>query len=203
MAILYLQLCDKKNRSILTNIYSRLGKKAIENDSVYNELRKIITAMPEDKQLFKYDSSNNQYVFFLQLSTLYVYASIVDDVTAPKDITAFYNMLTKDLEENGRETGFEKRVAELMNTFNSERSNDEIQKEVLKARDVCAKSLNTLVNRGEELDKLNVLADELSTKVSKFQSESRRMFMENRLRQYFVYVLIVVIIFIIYYIIFK
>lgn len=203
MAVLYLQLCDKKNRNVLKNAYSRLGKKIIENDNVYAELRKTIVSMPDNAQLFKYDASYGNFVFFLQFMPAYIFAAIVDDITAPKDITAFFNMLMNDINENGIDANFEKRAGELMNNFNSERSNDEIQKEVLKARDVCAQSLNTILNRGEKLDRLNLLADELNNKVSRFHTESRRVFMDSKFGQYFVYVLMVLIVFIIYYFIFK
>lgn len=91
-------------------------------------------------------------------------------------------------------------IEALMDNFNSSSSSQEIQNEIIKARHVCAQSLNTLLNRGEALDKLNVLADELSSKVRKFKLETGRLGVGDVWGRVFLWMGVVVLVFIVYFI---
>lgn len=200
MAILYLQVL--KNNQIEMNIYSRLGRKILTDESILYELKDTINMLPkEDKKenlIYRNKSAqNDNFIFYFVPLEKRIFSLISDTiVNNEKDIVGIIKVIDRKIESREEE----REIIKIIDNYNYNNNNEEITKEITHARDVCARSLNLILNRGENIDRLGILSEELGQKVKKFQRESKKMLIGSKMADIFLYVGIVVFVFFIYFV---
>ncbi|EPR78091.1 Synaptobrevin complex, partial [Spraguea lophii 42_110] len=169
MSILYSQINDKK-LYLLESSYSKIGEQIRSNTQILKELRDFIKIVPSnDTNIIT--KEQDSYVYYVLNVNDKILSAITDDVTPEKVVGAYF----LEIKDNDN-------LKDIMDKYNTEYTPEEISQELLKARNICVKSLESVINRGEKVSKLNSLADELSYKVKRFQKESKNAFKEDNVK---------------------
>jgi hypothetical protein len=211
MTILYTQILKLPGTQILACAFSRHGGEAERDRKVLVELRNVIQGIPDKSanKLYDYECVDGKYVFYIKILNRLAYAVISDKATshetASKYIDSVGDLFLKVYSENEPRaySGFEATLKSASNEFNSKSSYMEADAELKKTRDVCVKSLNKILKRGEMIDKLADLADKLKAASHQLNRSSRNMYFESIMSQYSMYAAVVVFIFIFLYFILK
>lgn len=189
MAILYYQQLEKNK--IIFNFHSKIGRRILQNDDIL-ELREVLDhiidkddAKTDTLKLFKQKNVLFFYVFSKQEM---MYAFIGDSEIDEENLTDLVITISE------AETS---RIESLLNKFN-ENNFDEIHSELLKARDACKNSLNLILNRGQKIDKINLLSEQLNLKTKKFRENTDKLF-NKKIIDGFLVVFFVVFVFFIYF----
>lgn len=189
MAILYYQQLEKNK--IIFNFHSKIGRRILQNDDIL-ELREVL-----DHIIDKDDAKNDTLKLFKQKNVLFfyvfskqemMYAFIGDSEMDEENLTDLVITISE------AETS---RIESLLNKFN-ENNFDEIHSELLKARDACKNSLNLILNRGQKIDKINLLSEQLNLKTKKFRENTDKLF-NKKIIDGFLVVFFVVFVFFIYF----
>lgn len=189
MAILYYQQLEKNK--IIFNFHSKIGRRILQNEDIL-ELREVLDhiidkddAKTDTLKLFKQKNVLFFYVFSKQEM---MYAFIGDSEMDEENLTDLVITISE------AETS---RIESLLNKFN-ENNFDEIHSELLKARDACKNSLNLILNRGQKIDKINLLSEQLNLKTKKFRENTDKLF-NKKIIDGFLVVFFVVFVFFIYF----
>lgn len=190
MAILYFQQLE--NKQIKINYHTDAGRRLKRkyepffNGLLYTLRETIESINPNQNNLYKYVKDSYFYYIYLSKNVL---AFIADCALDEKKLNIVMNRI-----ENGSNINVQK----LLNDFNNDLIMDDITDEIVQTKQICSQSLNLILNRGEKIDQLNVLSDELGQKVKKFRKESEKL-LGGKIADLLMGLGIVVFIFFLYY----
>lgn len=190
MAILYFQ--QLQNKKIISNYHTDIGRKLqrkneyLFTDLLYTLRDSIELVKQGENNLFKYVKDN--YFFYIYFGES-VLGFIADSSLDEKKLNSIINRIFSDPSTD---------VEKLLNDFNNNHFMDDIADEIVQTKQICSQSLNLILNRGEKIDQLNVLSDELGMKVKKFKKESEKL-LGSRVADMFIGLGVVIFIFFLYY----
>ncbi|KAK1350547.1 putative synaptobrevin [Hamiltosporidium tvaerminnensis] len=206
MAILYTQLLKPSDLQILACSFSVHGRVLSSEKKILLELRNIIQKMPDRVQNVLYDYKYGDIaIFYIYIINDVIYALITDKnddaESVMKYINRIYSLFTKFCVERGSKpyTSFEEVLRAQSDIFNSKSDVFETEEELKMAKDVCIQSLDKVFKRGEKIDNLLNLADRLKVAAQSLQRNTRRMYYQNLLEQYSLYIVFALIILLVFY----
>ncbi|KAG0442556.1 25.3 kDa vesicle transport protein [Dictyocoela muelleri] len=188
MTIFYTEILTPK-KEIKAAVFSKHGVFLKNNNKFHLEIRKAINAL-KNENFYQYESG--EFIIYIKLEHNFIVV-VTDQTTSSNTISVFISHLTNNEEE----------IKKLMEKFNSQNVEKKIQDEIRKTKDICAQSLNKILNRGERLKQLDELANQLDFQVKKLQRESKKLGNDGMIAKYFAFGAIFVFIFLVLYFIFK
>lgn len=188
MTIFYTEILSP-SKEIKAAAFSKHGAFLKNSKKLHLAIRKAVAALKHD-DLYQYESDEFTIYIKAQRDILIVAA---DHSASASAVSVFMGRLTNDEDE----------IRNLMDTFNAEHIEKEIQDEIRAAKDICAQSLNRILDRGDRLRQLDELANQLDMQVKRLQRESRKLVDGGMVSRYMTFGAVVAFIFLVLYFIFK
>lgn len=188
MTLFYTQILSPK-KEIKISVFSKHGKHLNSDKKLLIDIKRCIQTL-DNQKFYQYETGS--YIIYIKIQHD-ILVVVADHSTSIKTVNVFMDHLTND----------EFEIKKLMDKFNSENMDKEIQNEILRTKNICAQSLNQILNRGEKLKQLDEIANQLEMQVQRFQRESKKLIGDSVVAKYFSISVIVIIIFVIFYFFFR
>ncbi|KAF7683635.1 Protein transport protein SEC22 [Astathelohania contejeani] len=207
MTILYTQIIKLPEIQLLACAYSKHGSIIEPDKKILKELRNLIIDIPDKSSStpYSYNCTDKTHKIFINIKNDLLYATITDLNSSSSTIQRYVEEVSSNFETVYKGEGinyiaFEKVLKQLSERFNNKSDLMEVDEELKKTRGTCVESLNSILKRGEKIDKLAELADKLDKASKELKRNTRDMYFENVMSQYFTYAIVVLVLFIILYI---
>ncbi|EJW01476.1 hypothetical protein EDEG_03939 [Edhazardia aedis USNM 41457] len=207
MTILYAQILKLPDYKITANVFSKTGEELQNNSRILMELRNVIQGIPDklNQDIRNAKSVSNQHNFVVKIIEDTVISLITDISMAPKLASVFVLYLVKELNtlefpvKNEDWYKFEKRVRVEVDKFNEHRSYVEIDMELEETTNLCVEGYKMVVDRGSKIDDLTLIADRLKIISKNYHNKSVMTFLQEKYKEYGVWVFIAVVVFVLFY----
>lgn len=206
MVVFYSQIQSLPDLRILTGTFSAHGSSLEANTQILKELKTVIEKIPEKSDnFFSFTCPGDLYLFYIKIENSRVIYSIIADTTTSQQAALKYfanisSLFTKTYTSGKKNySPFNEVLRKSTNKFNQDSNFIELGADLEKTRGMYADSLNQLIKRGENLNTINLLAEQLRSASSELKKSSHKMYIDNMVSQYSIYAAIFVILFIILY----
>lgn len=209
MTILYSQIQNIPNLQILTGTFSTHGQYLETQELILRDLQDVIQKIPSKNDNFLvFKCSDIKFLFYIKIEKGLLYSSVTDATTSEEivlkyfaNIQAIFTRIYTPLKSNY--SVFNNDLKESTNKFNKDSNFLEIGANLEKTRGIYADSLNLLLQRGENLKTINLLAEQLKYASEELKKRSNQMYLDTIVSKYGPYAIVLMILFIIFYFIFK
>ncbi|KCZ81022.1 hypothetical protein H312_01569 [Anncaliia algerae PRA339] len=209
MTILYCQIQNKNDLQILTGAISTHGASLNNNNSIFKELQSVISKIPnKTDNFYNFKCSEGKYLFYIKIDNTLIYSCITDTTNTQSttlnyfaNIEAIFKKVYSFDKKNY--SFFNDSIKESTNKFNKDSKFIEVGADLEKTRGMYADSLNLLLQRGENLKTINLLAEKLKFASEELKRNSRNMYLDTFVSKYKIYAVVVVILFILFYFLMK
>lgn len=190
MSILYCQ--EIQNKKIVANYHTDVGRKLKQENP--NKLNNLLYILKESIDLLA-RPQNNLYKYFKEDFYFYIYfdekvLGFISDTSCDENkLNIVINHILNKQDVN---------IPQILSDFNNDNLIDDIADEITQTKQICSQSLNLILNRGEKIDQLNILSDELGEKVKKFKKDSEKL-LGSRVADMFIGLGVIIFIFFVYY----
>lgn len=209
MAIYYTQILNKETKKILTGSFSLAGSPLKGNKDLLLEIKDCISKIPtEEQKTFSLHSSNRNIIFYFQISKNTLLASISDSRTSNKIISKYFDEISKPYfksysDHSAIHYEFDKSIKNITDAFNKKYNVLVSVEELENTHGALVENLDTLIKRGENIDNLSKLSDQISMEAREMSKKVTRMKINARIEQYKIYAVIAMVILIILYLYFR
>ena len=208
MTILYSQIQSLPDLKILTGTFSIHGQYIEDSNLILKELQEVIKKTPsKTDEFFNYKCNDNKSLFFIKIEKSLIYSCLTDTTTSEEvaikyftNISTIFTKIYTPLKSNY--SGFNNELKESTNKFNKDSNYIEIGVNLEKTKEYCVLSLNQVMKRGENIEKMTVLADKLKFASDELKKRSSQMYLDTLVSQYGLYLVIVLVLFILFYFLF-
>ncbi|EOB12270.1 synaptobrevin-related protein [Nosema bombycis CQ1] len=209
MAILYTLIKKHPKNQTLSGEFSPQATNLKIGNTVKKELNDVFNSLPEDsnENFYKFESSNTDFTFMLKVYANFVFAVIVDGYSSERSVLKYFEELfdefMKIYKDDPRATyyTFDQKISSLSDKFNRENRYKQGLEAVGETKDILAQSLNLIIQRKENIDNLNKLANRMSLEAKQMHSNIKKMHMKSMIQQYGIYGVIIFFILLFLYII--
>ncbi|RVD92467.1 synaptobrevin VAMP [Tubulinosema ratisbonensis] len=209
MTILYSQIQLKNDLYILTGSVSQHGTSLQNNQSIFRELQSVITQIPnKSPNFYRFKCSESQYLFYIKIENSFIYSAITDVTNTQSTILNFFaniEAIFKKVYTPGKKnfSFFNDSIKESTDKFNKDSKYLEMGADLEKTKGMYADSLNLLLQRGENLKTINLLAEKLKFASEELKKNSRQMYLDTFVSKYKFIIGIVVLLFLFFYFLMK
>lgn len=206
MAIYYAQLLNKDSKKILSGSFSTNGLLLKNNNQLLHELRKmILSSSYAENKIYSANACSGKYVLYVHYSGLLILSCIADKQVALLKFSQFSKMLTDVYNENYKDQNivhyeFDDKIKELLDMFNKSHQNNLCVEELENAHNIIVENLDSLINRGENINNLRDLAEKVSFETKEMSRKVGQIKRRNQLEKYKIYGVFVFILLVIMYI---
>lgn len=205
MAVYYAQILHVDSKKILTGSYSIVGDVIASDKNILKELRQAIRTVPSDVgKICSVSESSGKYTFYFRVMSSVLVCALVDNKTAAGDVEKFFNnILTAYFEKYSDHTAthyeFDDAIRLLANTCNKQSKVARSVEELEHAHNVLVENLDTLVNRGENINNLKNMADKVNLETREMSRKVSQIKRQAQIEKYKIYAIFFIVILIILY----
>lgn len=208
MAIYYTQILNPENKKILTGSFSLTGTPLKNNTELLVELKNAISSLPVHQKIFSLHSRKNAYLFYFKITGEMVLSSIVDSRTTDKLITKYFGEIeraykTEHSDFKTTHYEFDDKIKGITDSFNKKYNVLLGVEELENTHTAMVENLDTLINRGENINVLKDLADKVNFETKAMSKKVSQMKLNARIEQYKIYVIVGVVLLILLYFYFR
>lgn len=205
MTILYTQIQNIPDLQILTGTFSHHGQTLETQSTILKDLQEVIRKTPLKTDGFlMFKCTDNKFLFFIKIEKALLYSCITDTTTSEEtvlkyfaNIQVIFTKIYSPLKDNY--SSFNNSLKESTNKFNRDANFIEIGANLEKTKGICADSLNLLLQRGENLKTINLLAEQLKFASDELKKRSNQMYLDTLVSKYGFYVVVLVVLFLFLY----
>jgi uncharacterized protein (UPF0218 family) len=209
MTVYYTQILNKDSRKILSGDYSPAGVPLKTNKTLLYELKDAMKTVSYDSEkIYSYNSQSGNYVFYFQFKSSYLLASITDKKTGAKDISRYFESLIGEYMSKHTDSGvisyeFDDSIRKLSDDYNKKHKLNKGVEELENAHNILVENLDTLVNRGENINNLKSMADKVNFETREMSRRVNQIKRNAQIEKYKIYGVIAVVLIIILYFLFS
>lgn len=209
MTVFYSQIQSLPDLQILTGTFSAHGSSLEADTQLLKELRSVIEKIPnKSDNFFSFKCPDNRYLFYIKIDRSLLYSIITDTTSSQQaalkyfaNVQAIFSHTYTAMKKNY--SSFNETLRKSTNKFNQDSNFQEVGVDLEKTRGMYADSLNQLIKRGENLNTINLLAEQLRSASNELKKGSHKMYLDSMISQYAIYIGVFVIFFIILYFILR
>jgi len=196
MAIYYTQILNPQSKKILTGSFSLAGVPIKSNTEILVELKNAISSLPSHHGVFNLHSRNKTYLFYFKVASEIIVSSIVDSRTTDKLITRYFEEIEREFRLKHSDFGsthyeFDDRIKHLTDAFNKRYNVLLGAEELENTHTALVENLDTLINRGENINALKDLADRMNFETKEMSRKVTQMKLNARIEQYKIYAVVI------------
>lgn len=209
MTVLYSQIQNKNDLFILTGSVSKHGTSLQNNQSIFKELQTVISKIPnKSPNFYSFKCTEGQYLFYIKIENSFIYSAITDVSNTQSTILIYFANLEAIFKrvyvpKQKVYASFNDSIKESTDKFNKDSKFIEMGADLEKTKGMYADSLNLLLQRGENLKTINLLAEKLRFASEELKKNSRQMYLDTFVSKYKIYFVMVVLLFIFFYFLMK
>ncbi|KAI4291488.1 hypothetical protein PAPHI01_0762 [Pancytospora philotis] len=210
MTIYYTQILNAESKKILAGDYSGVGQALKSDKSHLKELRKAIFSVPGTaSKIFTASDSTGKYVFYFRIDGAVLLCAMADKRTAAAQIEEYFDAVAARYaaaysEHSTTHYEFDDALRQMADEHNKKPMVSRSAEALDSAHRVLIENLDTIINRGENIDhlknqafKMHAGAQELFAK----SAEAKRRAQIERYKVYAVFAAILVLI--LYFFVFR
>eukprot|EP00866_Antonospora_locustae_P001362 jgi/Antlo1/1362/521 len=192
MTVFYSQIQLLPELQILTGSFSAHGGLVETNSQILKDLRNVIEKIPnKSDNFFSFSCPDNRYLFYIKIDSKLLYSIVTDTTTSQQSALKYFANIQAIFQKEytpGKKnySSFNEKLRNSTNSFNKDSSFLEAGVELEKTQGMLANSLNHIIKRGEDLQALNVLAEQLRSASSELKKSSHRM-LDSTISNYAIY----------------
>lgn len=193
MSIYYTQILSKGTRKILTGSFSAAGEPLKPNKGLLVEMKNAMASIPVDEQkTYSVHSQSKLGIFYFKVAEDIILSSIADNRTTSRMISKYFDEMLKEYTRRYSNNGsthyeFDDAIKSLTDTFNKKSSIIASVEELESTHTALVENLDTLINRGENINSLKDLADKVGIETREMSRKVSRMKLSAQIEQYKVY----------------
>ncbi|ELA41019.1 uncharacterized protein VICG_01978 [Vittaforma corneae ATCC 50505] len=200
MAIYYTQILNSDSKKILAGSFSLAGDPLKPNKDLLIELKNAISSLPSQHKVFSLHSTKKTYLFYFKVARDMIMSSIVDSRTTDKLITRYFGDVEKEYTSRYSELRsphyeFDDKLKSITDSFNKKYNMLLGAEELENTHTALVENLDTLINRGENINILKDLAEKVNLETREMSRKVSQMKLNARIEQYKVYGAIAIAIF--------
>lgn len=205
MSIYYTQILNTDARKILSGGYSAAGSPLKSDTSLLKELKQTISSVPlEDEKIFTLASKSGDCVFYFRMQNGLLACAITDKRTGSKEATVYLNDLLAQYRLQFGDAAvphyeFDDNIRDISDGFNKKLKVSKGVEELEDAHSALVENLDTLINRGENINNLKDLADKVNFETREMSRKVNQIKRNAQIEKYKIYGVVALIIFIIIY----
>lgn len=197
MAIYYSQILNSENKKILTGTFSLAGNPLKSSNEILLELKNAISNLPDQIKIFNLHSTKKSYIFYFKITKKLIISTIVDIRTTDKLISNYFDKVENEYLSTYNEVTnphyeFDDKLKLIMDTFNKKYNMLLGVEELENTHSALVENLDTLINRGENINLLKDLADKVNYETKEMSRKVSKMKLNAQIEQYKIYGAIVV-----------
>lgn len=205
MTVFYSQIQSLPDLQIITGTFSSHGGHMESDLKVLKDLSNVVYKIPNKSNSFlNFKCLDNKYLFYIKIDNNLAFSIITDTTNSQEaalryfaNIQAIFSKVYNPTKKNY--SSFNETLRRSTNEFNKDSSFLEVGVDLEKTKGIYADSLNQLIKRGENLNTINLLAEQLKSASEELKKNSHKMYLDNMMSQYFMYAAIFIVFFILLY----
>lgn len=208
MILYYTQISNRDTKKILCDAFSNHGFAIKDNKILFFELKDLINAPKTvfDK-IYSANSKSGNCMLYSKHTTNLIVSCISDKQSNLKNVAKYFDLIIKSYHESYKDFlnvhyEFETTLEKLSNDFNRNLRMSNGIEELESAHNILVENLDSLINRGENINNLKDLADKVSfetKEMSKKVGEIRKNMRYEKYKSYIIVAIVVAIIILIFY----
>ena len=209
MTLYYAQIVEKNSKKILTGSYSSNGLPLRENKKLLHELKDILAvATAENDRIFTRTSNDNNYTLSLLYKGSLGACLICDRRDKPQEQAGFVGDLLGEYTNTYSDSSsashydFDETVKRICDEFNKKSRLSRGVEELESAHSILVENLDTLINRGENLNSLKNLADKVNFEAREMSRKVAQIRRNAMIEKYKMYVGVGVVLLVLFYFLF-
>lgn len=209
MAIYYTQILNKDTRRILSGDYSSSGVLLKSDKALLYELKDAVKAVSyDDEKIYSYNSRSGHYAFYFQFRGPYLLGCIADKKIGAQDVSRYFESLASEHMSRYADSGapsyeFDDTVRKMSDDYNKRYKLDRSVEELESAHGVLVENLDTLVNRGENINSLKSMADKVNFETREMSRRVSQIKRNAQIEKYKIYGVIALVLIVILYFLFS
>ncbi|KAL6121593.1 hypothetical protein NUSPORA_01459 [Nucleospora cyclopteri] len=227
MAVLYTQIVNPKSRKLLTGSYAMQGRVIEEDYDILTEQKQLIakalsadnSCILESEKIYSKPSESSRFLFFLkrveipcnnaeETDRFCLLAIITDSRSTNKTISVYTERIQEQIFnnyikfDNTKDScyGNDVKIESISNEFNKEERMINANSALQSAHTNLVENLDNLIHRGENINNLKSMAENLRFESEFMSKKVRDMKMKEQIEMYKTYAIIVVVILLLLYI---
>lgn len=196
MAIYYTQILNTNTKKILTGCFSLDGSPLKTDKNMLLELKNAINSLPSRENVFSLHPTNKNILFYFKVSKNITLASISDSRTTDKLIKRYFDDLEREFLQKYSNYSdihyeFDDKIKSMTDSFNKKCNMLLVVEELENTHSGLVENLDTLINRGENINNLRDLAEKVNLETREMSKRVSKMKMNAKIEQYMIYIIII------------
>lgn len=170
------------------------------------ELKQAVVALPAgaDRKLYSVSTRNGRYMMYFETIAELLFGLITEKKGTGNDIPGFIDQLNEEYtkkysEYNRPHYEFEDKLKSICNERNKESKIHGSINELESVHSVLVKNLDSLINRGENINNLSALADKVNFETKELSMRANQIKLREQMERYKVYGVIgLIVLFVLY-----
>jgi Synaptobrevin len=207
MAIFYTQILNRNTSKILAD--SGSSDYINKDESILKELKQITSTVPGDNaKIYNFKSKNKKHTFYFKNYGSLILSAVSDGKTAERILSRFLDEIARLYKEKyGNEDtphyDFECTIKKNMSTTNKRADLLEGAEQLEDAHNILVENLDTLINRGENINNLKDMADKVNFESKEMSRKVSKMKFDAKMEQYKIYGVVIATILVLLYFFFR
>ncbi|KAI5148246.1 hypothetical protein ENBRE01_0206 [Enteropsectra breve] len=209
MAVLYTQIIASTTKKILSGSYSAVGS-AIDGDTlVLKELKSTVSnASPSSSNIYEHCYGKSNLVIYVYSKDGLTAAMICDKPTNKAELITFMHEVMNEYKRDFKDTTsahyeFDENIRKISDGFNRHSGIKKGARELEEAHGILVENLDTLINRGENINVLKSLADKVNLETREISRKVNAIKRNAQMDKYKIYVMIALVLLFVFYLIFR